>query len=116
MENLYLYTIAWLKAFFRLFHLTQTLYGSEQLGKITKMWVTEALADYISNIRPKDLTPVAKEMARRCILDLVGAAAAGLETAAARAMRNVVPRIFARGAASVWFSDSRLQGPPAAME
>jgi len=79
------------------------------------MWVTEALADYISSTRPKDLTPVAREMARRCILDLVGAAAAGFETAAARAVRNVVPRIFARGAAAVWFSDWRLQGSPAAM-
>ena len=81
----------------------------------TSMWVTEALADYISSLRPEDVTASALEMAKRCILDLMGAAAAGFGTAAACAVRNAVPRIFAGGSAAVWFSDLRLQGAASAM-
>ena len=79
------------------------------------MWVTEALAEYITSLRPEDVTPSALEMAKRCILDLVGAAAAGFGIAAACAMRNAGSRIFARGPATVWYSGMRLHGPAAAM-
>jgi 2-methylcitrate dehydratase PrpD len=79
------------------------------------MWVTEAFADYIAGLSPEDVAPSALEMAKRCILDLTGAAAAGFETAAACAVRNAVPRIFAGGSAAVWFSDLRLQGAASAM-
>jgi 2-methylcitrate dehydratase PrpD len=79
------------------------------------MWVTEAFADYIAGLRPEDVAPSPLEMAKRCILDLTGAAAAGFETAAACAVRNAVPRIFAGGSAAVWFSELRLQGAASAM-
>jgi 2-methylcitrate dehydratase PrpD len=79
------------------------------------MWVIEALAEYISSLRPEDVTPSALEMAKRCVLDLMGAAMAGSETAAACAVRNAVPRIFAGGPAAVWFRGLRLQGAASAM-
>jgi 2-methylcitrate dehydratase PrpD len=79
------------------------------------MWVTEALADYISGLRSEDVAPSVLEMAKRCILDLTGAAAAGSQTTAACAVRNAVPRIFAEGSAAVWFSELRLQGAASAM-
>ncbi len=79
------------------------------------MWVTEALADWIAGLRPEDVTPAALEMAKRCILDLTGAAAAGFETAAACAVRNTVSRVFAGGSAALWFSGLRLGGAAAAM-
>ena len=40
------------------------------------MWVTTTLAEYTGSLRPEGLTAAAVEMAKRCILDLVGAAAA----------------------------------------
>jgi 2-methylcitrate dehydratase PrpD len=79
------------------------------------MWVTETLAEYISCLRPEDVTPGAKEMAKRCVLDLVGAAVAGFESCAAHAVRTALTRHFADGPSTVWFSHLLLDGAAAAM-
>ncbi|MCE5243439.1 MAG: MmgE/PrpD family protein [Desulfobacteraceae bacterium] len=78
------------------------------------MWATEVLADFILALRPGDVPAPAREMAKRCILDLVGAAAAGFDTPPARAMRHACTGIFSSGSSGVWFTDSRLGCAPAA--
>ena len=78
------------------------------------MWATETLADYICGLRPEDLTSDAVAMAKRCILDLLGAAAAGFETDAAAAVRDAGSRTSA-GGRSLWFTDLRFSGPFAAL-
>ncbi len=78
------------------------------------MWATETLADYICGLRPEDLTTDAVVMAKRCLLDLLGAAAAGFETGAAAAVRDAGSRASA-GGRSLWFTDLRFSGPFAAL-
>ena len=78
------------------------------------MWVTEVLADFILALRPENVPVSAREMAKRCILDLAGAAAAGFDSPAARATRQVFTGLFAPGSSAVWFSDLRLASAPAA--
>jgi 2-methylcitrate dehydratase PrpD len=80
-----------------------------------EMWVTETLAEYIACLRPENITAAAREMAKRCILDLIGTAAAGFETSAARTIRNASTQAFVNGSSTVWFSRLCLQASPAAM-
>lgn len=79
------------------------------------MWVTTALAEYTNCLHPEELTSTAVEMAKRCILDLVGAAAAGFDSDAAGALRGGLTTTFADGSSSLWFSDVQLTIAPAAM-
>ena len=78
------------------------------------MRATEVLADYILALRPGDVPASARAMAKRCILDLIGAASAGFEAASARAMRQASRGIFRDGPSAVWFSGLRLASAPAA--
>jgi len=67
-----------------------------------------ALATLVAGFDPGQLTDAAKAAVRRAILDLLGAAAAGAGTAAARAAREVAAGLHAAGPASVWFGGARL--------
>lgn len=77
-------------------------------------WVTQILAEYIYQLRSDDIPLSAREMARKCILDLVGSAIVGYRTSAAKAVRDLSLKLFSAGPSSVWFFDSRLQAPAAA--
>ena len=79
------------------------------------MWTTQALGEWISSLRPKDISPHAKEMAKRCLLDLVGAALAGYSSLSAQAMRALALRLFSVGPSGLWFSGSRLQAEGSAL-
>ena len=50
------------------------------------MHTTEKLAQMVLALRPEDLAQTTREAARRCILDLLGAAMAGRRTASGRSL------------------------------
>ncbi len=78
------------------------------------MTTAEKLAQFITQYDPASLTPLLGRAVRRCLLDLIGAACAGYGTEAARASRAVAGRLFPRGKASVWFSETKLSAVAAA--
>jgi 2-methylcitrate dehydratase PrpD len=79
------------------------------------MWATEILAQFVSTWPEGNIPERARETAKRCVLDLVGAAAAGFSTAGARALREGASTIVLPGPASVWFSGTGLHAAGAAL-
>jgi 2-methylcitrate dehydratase PrpD len=79
------------------------------------MWVTEILSEYIFRLQPRDIPQTALLSAKRCTLDLLGAALSGFETKSAASVRSLCKRLFAKGDSSVWFSGVRLQEAAAAL-
>ncbi|MCD6582916.1 MAG: MmgE/PrpD family protein [Desulfuromusa sp.] len=75
---------------------------------------THILARFVSELKPDDVSPFAVEMAKRAIMDLLAAAIAGRDTLPARAITASAKTIFAKGTASLWFSDKALTAPGAA--
>lgn len=70
------------------------------------------LARYLTDFRSQNLSPAAIRSVQRCLLDLVGAALAGVHARPAEAFRKLVTAFFSSGQASVWFSAEN--GPAAA--
>ncbi len=79
------------------------------------MWTTQVLAEFISSIQSNNISPQAKEMAKHCLLDLLGAAVAGYGSRSAQAARSLVLRLFSGGPSGLWFSGSRLQAEASAL-
>jgi 2-methylcitrate dehydratase PrpD len=79
------------------------------------MWATEILADFVGSWPGENIPETAQEVSKRCLLDLVGAAAAGFSTAGARALRGAASGLVLPGPASVWFSGTGLQAAGAAL-
>jgi len=79
------------------------------------MWATEILAEFVSTWPGENIPEAAREAAKRCVLDLVGAAASGFTTAGARALRGAASGLLLPGPASVWFSGTGLQAAGAAL-
>jgi 2-methylcitrate dehydratase PrpD len=79
------------------------------------MWATQVLAEFVSTWPVENIPTTARDGAKRCVLDLMGAAAAGFSTAAARALREAASALVAPGPASVWFSGTRLHAAGAAL-
>ena len=71
------------------------------------MTVAEILGRFVADFDPARLSPSAASMVRRAMLDLLGAAAAGAETTAARAAREVATETYAPGPARIWFTGHR---------
>jgi 2-methylcitrate dehydratase PrpD len=69
------------------------------------MYATRILADYVCTLRADDLSAAARDAAIRCVLDLVGAAAAGFATPGAAGTRRVAREIYGDGGVPVWFTD-----------
>ena len=78
-------------------------------------FTTQYLAEWIAGISPGDIPKTAKAAAKRCLLDLMGAAVAGHVTPLAEITRNVAQTLFAPGPCSIWFSSARRQAPGAAL-
>jgi 2-methylcitrate dehydratase PrpD len=75
------------------------------------------MIEFIHALRYKDLPPQVVDQARRCLLDLIGTAAGGSATDAARIMRNFAVRQFgvaASSAGSRLIFDGRRASPPGA--
>lgn len=95
------------------------------------MYVTTILADYASSPQPASLTAATIEMVKRCLLDLVGSAAAGFDSDAAKAARAALSKIFpgrvrrpgrdgsarrlVRTPSLLWFTDREFPAPVAAL-
>jgi len=79
------------------------------------MWATEILAEFVSAWPGENIPETARDAAKRCVLDLVGAAAAGFPTAAARALREASSALVLPGPVSVWFSGTGLHAAGAAL-
>lgn len=78
------------------------------------MWVAERLAEFVSKLRTEDVPLPAREMAKRCVLDLLGVAVAGGATAAAGAIREIARVDFATGPSGIWFVNERRRPAAAA--
>jgi 2-methylcitrate dehydratase PrpD len=82
--------------------------------KNKKNATTLVLARFACELAP-DMIPVsAYEAAKKCILDLVAAAAAGSRSPAARAVLDLSERLFSSGPSDVWFSGKTFNAPGAA--
>ncbi|MCF6267120.1 MAG: MmgE/PrpD family protein [Desulfuromusa sp.] len=75
---------------------------------------THILARFASELTIEDIPPVALEIAKRALLDLLAAAIAGRDTLSARAVTASAETFFAKGTASLWFSNKALTAPGAA--
>ncbi len=79
------------------------------------MYTTERLAQATLALPAGDLAQTTRKAIQRCILDLIGAAAAGHLAASARALRRMARQTFGPGPAGVWFTGQRLPLAAAAM-
>jgi 2-methylcitrate dehydratase PrpD len=79
------------------------------------MWATEILAEFVNTWPATHIADSARDAAKRCVLDLVGAAAAGFLSAGPRALREAASTLVPSGPASVWFSGTRLHAAGAAL-
>jgi 2-methylcitrate dehydratase PrpD len=75
---------------------------------------TRVLARFACELKPGDISPLALEMAKRAVMDLLAAAVAGLDALSVRAVTASVGAIFSKGASTLWFSDKALTAPGAA--
>jgi 2-methylcitrate dehydratase PrpD len=71
------------------------------------METVRQLVAYVAAVRARALSAAECEAACRSVLDLVAAAAAGLDAPGPRAVRATVPAIFAGGGHPIWFSGRR---------
>jgi 2-methylcitrate dehydratase PrpD len=66
--------------------------------------VAGALADYVSALRPAQLSPHTIDIALCCILDLLGAAAAALDNPGVQAARRAAVPLYGAGPVAIWFT------------
>jgi 2-methylcitrate dehydratase PrpD len=74
----------------------------------------EQVARRIGALRPEDIPASALDQAAWCMLDLLGAAAAGADQASACAARRFAQGFFTAGPAGVWFARTSLSPTGAA--
>jgi 2-methylcitrate dehydratase PrpD len=72
-------------------------------------YTTEALAEFVLDLRAEDMPAATVETVQRCVLDLVGAAAAGAQSEAALIARAGAARLGGAGGADIWFGGGRRQ-------
>lgn len=82
---------------------------------MSKRYAVEELADFVCGFSPSSFPETTIAAAKRCVLDLLGAAASGVDSNPARAMRQVMGRQFQRGKASVWYLLDQVNPPAAAV-
>lgn len=82
--------------------------------KNRKNTTTLALARFACELAPDNIPVSAYEAAKKCILDLVAASAAGSRSTAAIAVLDMSERLFSSGHSDVWFSGKTFNAPGAA--
>jgi 2-methylcitrate dehydratase PrpD len=78
-------------------------------------WTTGILADYVGDMAQTRLDSAVAGAAANVLIDLIGCAAGGFDSAAARATRQTVVQLYAEGPAAIWFGLGRLRAEGAAM-
>jgi len=71
---------------------------------MSAIYSVRTLAEYVATLDAGKLPAAAREATLRCILDLLGSAAAGLGSASASRSRGVVQEVFGAGSIPVWFT------------
>lgn len=79
------------------------------------MQLARVLAEFVYQFRTADATQGARETARRCLLDLFGAAIAGHTAPAAHAMRGFAATLLPSGTCSMWLGAGRHHAMGAAL-
>ncbi|MGD9972041.1 MAG: MmgE/PrpD family protein [Desulfatirhabdiaceae bacterium] len=79
------------------------------------MFTTEKLAEWVTGIRAQDIPDSVTASASYCILDVLGAACAGQKTESATAMHHMAQKNFAAGKSLIWFTNTRMTAPAAAL-
>ena len=78
-------------------------------------WTTRILADYVGDIAQTRLDTAVAGAAANALIDLIGCAAGGFDSAAARATRQTVVQLYADGPAAIWFGSTHRRAEGAAM-
>ena len=78
-------------------------------------WTTRILADYVGDIAQTRLDNELGRAAANALIDLIGCAAGGFDSTAARATRQTVAELYADGPAAIWFGSTRRRAAGAAM-
>jgi len=78
-------------------------------------WTTRILADYVGDIAQTGLDTVVAGAAANALIDLIGCAAGGFDSAAARVTRQTVIQLYADGPAAIWFGSTHRRAEGAAM-
>jgi 2-methylcitrate dehydratase PrpD len=78
-------------------------------------WTTHILADYVGDMTQTRLDTAVAGAAANALIDLIGCAAGGFDSAAARATRQAVVQLYADGPAAIWFGSTHRRAEGAAM-
>jgi 2-methylcitrate dehydratase PrpD len=78
-------------------------------------WTTEILADYVGDMAQTRPDNTVAGAAANVLIDLIGSAAAGFDSAAARATRQTVEQLYADGPAVIWFGSACRRAEGAAV-
>jgi len=79
------------------------------------MYTTEKLAEFALALRPEDISDAVETAAKRCVLDLLGAAWAGHKAESASALQRMVRKNFSQGESSLWFTSIKMTASAAAL-
>lgn len=74
----------------------------------------DLLAVRVSGLNASNVPARALHAARRCLVDVIGCAAAGYDEPAVRVARRWAERVFAKGPAAVWFDEAWMSPVAAA--
>ncbi len=78
-------------------------------------WTTRILADYVGDMAQTRPAVAVDGAAANVLIDLIGCAAGGFDSAAARTMRQTVVQLYADGPAAIWFGSTQRRAEGAAM-
>ena len=78
-------------------------------------WTTRILADYVGDMAQTRPAAAVAGAVANALIDLIGCAAGGFDSAAARAMRQTVVQLYADGPAAIWFGSTHRRAEGAAM-
>jgi len=78
-------------------------------------WTTGILADYVGDMAQTRSDDAVARAAANALIDLIGCAAGGFDSAAAQAMRQTVVHLYADGPAAIWFESTYRRAAGAAM-
>jgi 2-methylcitrate dehydratase PrpD len=78
-------------------------------------WTTGILADYVGDMTQTRLDTAIVGATANVLIDLIGCAAGGFDSAAARATRQTVAQLYADGPAVIWFGSIHRRAEGAAM-
>jgi 2-methylcitrate dehydratase PrpD len=78
-------------------------------------WTTRILAEYVRDTAAGTPDAAVARTAANVLIDLIGCAAAGYPSPAARSARNTVQRLYAAGPTVLWFTDDKRRPEGAAM-